>query len=221
MILFGIFDNPLQADYSPARLVARTAIDSLREVYVTGLATLVLAFSMSMDAFAAALGRGGALQGPPFIEALRAGFIFGVVEAVMPLVGWLAGSFAAAWITQVDHWLAFFILGWLGVSMGWGALRTRDGRSSPNRNTISRLVVTAVATSIDAMAVGLSLAFIGSHIVTAAAAIGFATFLMATTGTLIGRWTGPMLGRCAEFAGGMCLIVIGSRILVEHLGATG
>jgi putative Mn2+ efflux pump MntP len=184
---------------------------------MNSVATIVLAFSMSMDAFAAALGKGAVLRRPPLIEALRTGFIFGIVEAVTPLIGWLAGSFAAAWITQIDHWLAFLILGWLGTNMALGALRRGGNEPVSSRHSVNRLLLTAIGTSIDAMAVGVTLAFIEVDIWTACAAIGLATFIMAATGTMIGRWTGPLLGKSAEMLGGLCLIAIGSKILIEHL----
>jgi putative Mn2+ efflux pump MntP len=182
-------------------------------------ATIVLAFSMSMDAFAASLAKGAVLHRPRFSEALRTGAIFGVVEAITPLIGWAGGIAAAAWINQVDHWVAFVILGLLGVRMVFKAIWHRSDEPAPRRHSLVMLLTTAVATSLDAMAVGVSLAFINVDIVTTAAAIGLATFLMATIGTVAGRWIGPVFGRGAEALGGMCLIGIGAKILFDHLSA--
>ena len=179
-------------------------------------AITILAFSMSMDAFAAALGKGAALRGPRFIEALRTGLIFGIVEGVTPVLGWIAGVAAAAWITQIDHWLAFAILGLLGGRMAYKAVYQSVGEAPPQRHSFGVLMLTAIATSLDAMAVGVTLAFINVNIAIAAVAIGLATFLMATLGTFAGRWIGPVFGRGAELLGGLCLIGIGAKILIEH-----
>ncbi len=179
-------------------------------------AMTVLAFSMSMDAFAAALGKGAALHRPGVVEALRTGLIFGLVEAATPVLGWLAGIAAAAWISEVDHWVAFGLLLLLGLRMAVKALRRRADEAAPTRHALGELVLTAIATSLDAMAVGVTLAFLDVNIAVAAAAIGAATFVMAAIGTATGRWIGPAFGRGAELLGGLCLIGIGTRILIEH-----
>lgn len=183
-------------------------------------ALVILAFSMSMDAFAAALGKGAALHRPHVLEALRTGLIFGVVEAATPLIGWVAGAAAAAWISRVDHWVAFALLGLLGLRMLVKALRGgAEDAPPPARHSLGVLMLTAVATSLDALVIGVTLAFVNVDILSAAGAIGLATFLMATVGTLVGRWIGPIFGRAAEAAGGLCLIGIGTKILLDHLGA--
>ncbi|MGE0225858.1 MAG: manganese efflux pump MntP family protein [Acetobacteraceae bacterium] len=179
-------------------------------------ATLVLALGMSMDAFAASLGKGAALARPRVSEALRTGLIFGTVEAITPVLGWLIGAGAVAWIADIDHWAAFLILGLLGGRMACKALRTCEATSAPDRHPLPVLLLTAIATSLDAMAVGLTLALIQVDIATAALAIGMTTFLMTALGTMAGRWIGPVFGRTAEFLGGLCLMAIGLRILLEH-----
>jgi putative Mn2+ efflux pump MntP len=179
---------------------------------MSAAATLFLAFSMSMDAFAASLAKGAVLNRPRFSEALRTGFIFGVVEAITPVIGWVGGIAAAAWINRVDHWVAFVILGLLGARMVFKAICHTSEKPAPARHSLGLLLVTAVATSLDAMAVGVSLAFINVDIITTAAAIGLATFMMATIGTVFGRG--------AEVLGGICLIGIGAKILFDHLSAT-
>jgi len=189
-------------------------------IQMNAAAIVVLAFSMSMDAFAASLGKGAALRRPPFAEAVRTGLIFGLVEAATPVIGWIIGAAAAAWVAKVDHWLAFGILGLIGLHMAYKALHVRADKPAPRRHSFKLLLMTAIATSLDAMAVGVTLAFVNVNIITAAAAIGLATFLMATVGTLAGRWVGPVFGRGAEFVGGLCLISIGLKILFDHtLGA--
>jgi putative Mn2+ efflux pump MntP len=179
-------------------------------------AMTVLALSMSMDSFAAALGKGAALQKPRFVEALRTGLIFGVIEGITPVLGWIAGVAAAAWITEIDHWVAFVILGLLGGRMVNNAIRRSESKVAPTRHSFGLLLITAIATSLDAMAVGVTLAFINVDIMVAALSIGLATFLMAVVGTVASRWIGPIFGRGAELLGGLCLIAIGIKILIEH-----
>jgi putative Mn2+ efflux pump MntP len=184
---------------------------------VTPTATLVLAFGMSVDAFAAAIGKGAALHRPRWSEALRTGLIFGAVETLTPILGWALGLAAASYVDAVDHWLAFVILGAVGGRMMLGALRTpRPVEERPQRHALWLLLATALGTSIDAAAVGVTLAFIGADIARTALAIGAATFLMATTGMLIGRYLGVRMGRVAEGLGGLGLILLGTKILAEH-----
>lgn len=182
---------------------------------MSAAATVFLAFAMSLDAFAAALGKGAALHRPRLSEALRTGAVFGAIEAVTPVLGWAVGLAAAAWIDAVDHWVAFLLLGLLGGRMIRHALR-REAAGKPQRHSLRALVATAFATSIDALAVGVTLALIGADIVTSAIAIGLATFLMAAIGTWGARFLGQRFGRMAEVAGGLCLIGIGLKILIAH-----
>jgi manganese efflux pump family protein len=103
---------------------------------VTPLAIIVLAFSMSADAFAAALAKGSVLDRPQLSEALRSGIVFGTVEAITPLIGWGAGLAASAYITEIDHWIAFTLLGGIGAKMIWDSVRQAPERIRPNRNSI-------------------------------------------------------------------------------------
>lgn len=184
---------------------------------MSAAATLLLAFGMSMDAFAAALGKSAALHRPHLLEALRTGLIFGVIETLTPLIGWAAGMTAATWIAEIDHWAAFVILGALGGRMAFQAMvRSTAERSERTRHSLLVLVLTAIGTSLDAMAVGVTLALLRVDILSAALAIGATTFLMTALGTLAGRWTGPLFGRGAELVGGLCLIMIGTKILLDH-----
>ncbi|WP_295856995.1 manganese efflux pump MntP [uncultured Xylophilus sp.] len=185
--------------------------------------TLLLAFAMSTDAFAAAVGKGAALHRPPLREAVRTGLIFGAIEAVTPVIGWAAGLVAASYVKAWDHWIAFALLGVLGLRMvhaGWtGADADAEAPPSerPRRHGFWVLALTGLGTSIDAMAVGVGLAFVDADILSTALAIGLATTLMVTAGVLVGRVVGRMAGRRAEIAGGLVLIGIGCTILYEHL----
>ena len=189
--------------------------------------TALLALAMSTDAFAAAVGKGTALERPHWPEALRTGVIFGSIEATTPVIGWLIGAAAARYVTAWDHWIAFVLLGILGVRMIVAGLRgaSDDEIAKPARHSFWLLAATGFATSIDAMAVGVGLAFLDERILPIAAAIGLTTFLMVTGGVMLGRVLGAVAGRRAEIVGGLLLIGIGSAILFEHLsaasGATG
>ena len=182
------------------------------------LSTVFLAFAMSTDAFAAAVGKGMALHRPRLSEALRTGIIFGVIEALTPLVGWALGTIAAEFVADWDHWIAFGLLVFLGLAMiRKGTKKEAETATPVARHSFWLLAATGFATSIDAMAVGVSLAFIDNNILITAAAIGCATLLMVTLGVMIGRVIGHVAGRWAEVLGGVALIGIGSAILYEHL----
>ncbi len=194
---------------------------------VSPLSTIFLAFAMATDAFAAAIGKGVSLRRPTWRDALWIGLVFGVVEAITPVVGWLLGFAAAQYITAWDHWIAFVLLGVLGLRMIWAGWRGGDDDGDDDIGGLRSgkafwlLVLTAVATSIDAMVVGVTLAFLEVNIIITAIAIGLATTLMATLGILLGRLLGTVTGRWAEAIGGVILIVMGTLILIDHLGSTG
>jgi manganese efflux pump family protein len=183
------------------------------------LATVALAFAMSTDAFAVAVGKGAALHRPHLKEALRTGLIFGVIEGLTPLIGWALGHAAAPYLEAWDHWIAFILLGVLGLRMlreGWSGDDGGD-EEKPASHSFWILAVTGFATSIDAMAVGVGLAFMDTNILSTAGAIGFCTFMMVTFGVMLGRALGKVVGKRAELAGGVVLIAIGSTILYQHL----
>ncbi len=183
--------------------------------------TALLALAMSTDAFAAAIGKGTALHQPRWSEALRTGAIFGAIEAITPLIGWALGYGASGFVKSWDHWIAFTLLSVLGLRMIFAALQTpvEAQVEKPMRHGFWLLAITGLATSIDAMAVGVGLAFLDVNILPIAAAIGFATFAMVTLGVMVGRLLGSFAGRWAEATGGVLLIGIGSMILYEHLRA--
>lgn len=181
-------------------------------------ATILLAFGMSMDAFAASIGKGATLHKPKFSEAVRTGLIFGAIETLTPLVGWGLGMLASQFILEWNHWIAFILLVFLGGRMIVEGFRSDSDEAceAPHRHGFWLLVTTAFATSLDAMAVGVGLAFLQVSIVTTALAIGCATFIMSTLGMMVGRFIGPLLGKRAEILGGIVLIGIGSEILWSH-----
>ncbi|KSD40684.1 hypothetical protein AO902_04460 [Pseudomonas aeruginosa] len=182
---------------------------------------IFLAFAMSTDAFAAAIGKGSSLDRPRLSEALRTGIIFGAIEAITPLVGWLLGQAASQFVADWDHWIAFVLLVLLGLHMIHNGLRADHAteQEKPGQHSFWILAVTALATSIDALAVGIGLAFVDVNIFLAAGAIGLATMTMVTLGTMLGRALGAVTGKRAEMVGGVVLILVGATILYEHLSA--
>lgn len=181
-----------------------------------------LSLSMSADAFAVSVGRGTTLSRSRLLEALRTGAVFGIVEAITPFLGWLAGVAAAGWVSQFDHWLAFVLLLLVGLHIVYSAIFAKqDTRRAPNGSLLV-LMATALGTSIDAMAVGLSLAFIDvtlPGIIVISLAIGFATFMLSTAGLMLGKAIGSRFGKFAEVAAGIVLCTIGSLILYEGVTA--
>lgn len=175
---------------------------------------------MSVDALLASLARGAVAKRPRFAEALRTGAIFGIVEAITPLIGWAAGFAASQYVAAVDHWIAFVLLGIVGGRMVLHSLKPAAERTAALQgNSLWAVMATAIGTSIDAMAVGVSLAFLDVNIMVVALAIGFATFLMSMGGMMAGNLIGARFGRWAERIGGMALVGLGISILFSHLTA--
>lgn len=193
---------------------------------MTPFSIAVLAFSMSADACAAAMARGAATR-PRFWSAIRSGAVFGTIEAITPLVGWAIGLAASRYIVAIDHWIAFILLGGVGGKMAFESIRRLTNRApgeddvSPRTGGLLSLVLTALATSIDAAAVGVTLALVSVNILSVALAIGAATFTMATAGLLVGRAVGARFGPVVELIGGLGLVAIGLGILLEHTAFLG
>ena len=187
------------------------------------LTTILLALGMSVDAFAAALARGAGSLHYTWQQTVKTALIFGIVETITPLIGWLAGSMTQKFLAEYDHWLAFGLLLVLGLKMIWGALHDNGEETAAadgNRTdtTLTLTIITAIATSIDSMVVGVGLAFLDANIWLTALAIGTSTTIMAAVGLRLGRLLGQKIGSRAEMAGGVVLIGIGTFILLEHLG---
>lgn len=179
---------------------------------------LLVALGVSADAFAVALGKGLHMRRFNLRHALIIAATFGVFQAVMPVIGWLLGTQFAPYITGVDHWIAFALLALIGGKMLWEAFSNPEDTEVDDRLNVRELLVLAVATSIDALAVGISFAFLAISITEAAILIGVTTFVLTFAGILIGHRAGVKFRRPAEIAGGVILILIGTRILFDHLG---
>ncbi|MFD2261538.1 manganese efflux pump MntP family protein [Lacibacterium aquatile] len=186
------------------------------------VATLtVLGLSLSVDAFAAAVGKGAAADKPRFKDALRVGLYFGFFEAITPAFGWAMGLAVSSWFAFVDHWIAFTLLALVGGNMIRQGFSTVEAEEAPKKGQLGpmQLILTALATSIDATAVGVGLAVVDVNIVLACVIIGVVTTAVAFSGVLIGKKAGPLLGRRAEILGGIALIAIGIKIVIEHTSA--
>lgn len=185
------------------------------------ISIVLIGIAMSTDAFAAAIGKGAAMHKPRLPDALRAGLIFGVIEAITPVIGWLLGRAAAQYVEAWDHWIAFALLGALGTHMIVAGLRPDSddapAEDSGKRHSFWMLAATGFATSVDAMAVGVGLAFLDVNIAVVATVIGLCTLTMVTLGIMLGRVLGTLAGKRAEIIGGVILILIGATILYEHL----
>ena len=185
-----------------------------------GLLELVLiALGLSMDAFAVALCKGLSMNRFKLRNGAVIALLFGGFQALMPLLGWLVGKQFESYITRIDHWIAFGLLTFIGGKMVYEALR-KDRCPAKNGDVLymKELLLLAVATSIDALAVGITFAFLQVLILPAVSLIGIITFLVSFAGVCIGHGFGTRLKSKAEFAGGVVLILIGLKILLEHLG---
>lgn len=184
------------------------------------LAILFLALAMSTDAFAVAVFRGVTLKSAHLFDALKVGVLFGVIEAITPLFGWLLGYIALQYIEKWDHWVIFVVMLFLGIRMIYNSFDGKCKEEAPttsSQNSFLILVITAISTSIDAFAVGVGLALASVNICFASMMIGLATCLMVTSGLLLGKKIGCLLGKRAELLGGVVLISIGVITLYNHL----
>lgn len=191
------------------------------------LSTTLIALSMSTDAFAASLAKGAGIAKPRVIEAMQIGLVFGVIEFLMPLIGWLAGQIASGYVQEVDHWIAFILLGLIGNKMVMEGLKKEEFaddvfESAKLSGSVSgnplKMVVTAFCTSIDSFTIGISLAFLSLDVWMTAICIGLATFSMTSFGIMAGHLLGVKFGKITEIIGGIVLITIGTSILLTHLG---
>lgn len=173
-----------------------------------------------MDAFAVSVAKGAAGK-LTLRQTLATALVFGLVEGSTPLIGWLFGSLAKHYVSAWDHWLAFVLLGGLGLRMIKEGLSGDESDLMPQEGAKTRwglTVITAIATSIDSMVIGIGLAFMDVNIILAAAVIGLATAVMTTIGMTMGKKLGSMVGKRAEIFGGIVLIIIGTATLLSHLG---
>lgn len=181
----------------------------------------VLAVGLSMDAFAVAVCKGLAMEKAEFKKAGIIGLYFGIFQAAMPLAGYLLGVGFQKNITAIDHWIAFILLSLIGFNMIKEAFK-KDCACCVDGNDASidfkTMIILAIATSIDALAVGVTFAFLKVDIIAAVSFIGIITFVLSMIGVKVGSVFGARYKAKAEFLGGSILILIGLKILLEHLG---
>ena len=180
---------------------------------------LSIALALAMDAFTVSVGISLRPEKGDMRQAMRLSFSFGFFQFIMPILGWLAGTKVLPLIQAFDHWVAFGLLLIIGCRMIRESLRTQKKPKQEKRDPTKgwSLLILSIATSVDALAVGLSFAAIGMEILKPSMLIGVVAFLMTLLGTKLGPILGQIVGRRAEFIGGLVLIVIGIKILVDHL----
>lgn len=182
----------------------------------------LLGVGLSMDAFAVSVCKGLGMRKLNKKQALIIGLYFGGFQALMPFVGWILGSQFQKYITSIDHWIAFILLGFIGGKMmieavrEWNEEEVVDVMDAPIDH--KNMLVLAVATSIDALSVGITFAFLGTPIVEAITIIGITTMVISIAGVVVGNFFGSRYKSKAEFIGGLILVLLGLKILLEHLG---
>ena len=185
-----------------------------KEMSLTSI--LLIALSMAMDAFAVSLGSGVKI-GPGPRPVFRIAFHFGLFQALLPIIGWLFGNTIEPLVIGVDHWVAFVLLAFVGVRMVRSGFSKQEEESSKDPSRGWTMVMLSIAVSIDALAIGVSLAFLGVTIWTPALIIGLVTGVLSLVGLRVGNGVGKRFGKPVEVLGGLVLIGIGVRIVMSHL----
>lgn len=188
----------------------------MEDVFMDLFTLLTLAVGLAMDAFAVSICKGLTMREKVLKKGIIVGLWFGGFQALMPTIGFFLGTQFKDQITSIDHWIAFVLLGLIGINMVKEAL-SNDEEQADDSIAVKEMFMLAVATSIDALAVGITFAFLNVHIVSAASMIGVCTFLISFAGVKIGNIFGTKYKSKAELAGGIILILLGFKILFEHL----
>lgn len=178
----------------------------------------LIGIGLSMDAFAVAVCKGLSMQRIDKKGTLCIGLAFGGFQALMPLIGYLLGSRFAGYIERFDHWVAFVLLAFIGCNMIKESREKAENEETFTGIDLKELLVLAIATSIDALAVGVTFAFLSVKIVQAISIIGCTTFVLSLVGVYVGNVFGAKYKSRAELTGGIILVLIGTKILLEHLG---
>ena len=181
------------------------------------LEIILIAVGLSMDAFAVSIMLGLQAEKPKVKEILTPGLFFGFFQALMPITGYFAGIYFANRIQEIDHWIAFVLLGFIGGNMIKDSFSKKEEEINENHFKFNKLLVLAIATSIDALAIGITFAFFKVQIFKAAMIIGLITFVISMSGVKIGSIFGARFKSKAEFIGGAVLVLLGIKILIEHL----
>ncbi len=177
---------------------------------------LVIAIALSMDAFSVSIATGAAYKKTGNRIALKMAFFFGFFQAFMPVIGWLLGLTFRKYIESFDHWVAFALLALVGGKMIYEAIFTKEDQKNNGVMTLTLLLILSIATSIDALAVGITFSLMDQSIAEAVIIIGLVTFAFSYIGVFIGEKLGHFFENKIEIAGGLVLIAIGIKILIEH-----
>ena len=178
---------------------------------------ILISISLAMDCFAVSIAGGAAIAKPKIINALKIGISFGLFQAIMPLIGWSIGFSFRNLIENVDHWVAFSLLLIIGIKMLYEAFKKSPGKKKTDITRIPTLLILSIATSIDALVVGISLSIIALSIYLSILIIGLSAFVFSVSGYYLGNKIGKIIGNKVEIIGGIILIGIGVKILIEHL----
>ncbi len=185
------------------------------------LEIFLIGVGLAMDAFAVSVCKGLAMQKVHKKDVFVIGVFFGGFQALMPFIGWILGTRFEQYIVEFDHWLAFILLSLIGGKMIYEVVKEKDDETGNEKMDmpldIKELFILAIATSIDALAVGITFAFLSYPLVQSVAIIGITTFFISAAGVFIGNIFGNKFKKKAGFAGGVILILIGLKILLEHL----
>lgn len=181
------------------------------------LEILLISVGLAMDAFAVSICKGLSMKKMNWKKAIIVGLYFGGFQALMPVIGFLLGVTFQNLVTAIDHWIAFVLLGFIGGNMIKESL-SNDSENCNDSVDFKTMLILAIATSIDALAVGITFAFLKANIVVSVLSIGIITFIVSVLGVKIGNKFGDKYEQKAEFAGGIILILMGLKILLEHLG---
>ncbi len=179
---------------------------------------ILIAVGLAMDAFAVSVCKGLKMRKIDYRYTFIIALFFGGFQALMPLIGWFAGKQFEAYITSIDHWIAFVLLAFIGGKMIYEAITECDGGDNSIQYDFKEITMLAIATSIDALAVGISFAFLQVEIFSSVALIGIITFALSVVGVMVGNRFGVKFKSKAEIAGGVILILIGLKILLEGIG---
>jgi len=178
---------------------------------------LFIALGLSADCFAVTLSGSISMGSVSLIQKIRTSLTFGIFQGLMPVLGWLAGRTVVNLIADYDHWIAFSLLTFIGIKMIWESIHNKKDHNKVDITRGLTLLTLAVATSIDALAVGLTFAFLEVNIVLASSVIGIVSLMVTMASFEIGRKAGELIGKSAETIGGVILIVIGLRVLLTHI----
>jgi len=177
---------------------------------------IIIAIGLSMDSFAVSVSNGLSIKNLKFYDALIFAIFLSVFQGLMPVIGWFLGIGVEKYAKEIDHWVAFVLLGIIGVKMIYEGLTATKEPQRVALNLIT-MVAQSIATSIDALIIGISFALLGWEIILPAIIIGLTTLLFSMTGIRIGKEIGIKFGKSATIIGGIVLIAIGTKILIEHL----